>query len=111
MTGVVGGEVHAASKMVGHRWSDETENVSELAKVRCSRCFCYWTVPIKLTMNTVGALQQSVVPGSYQRDQVIFSSSILATLPGSLRSMAMLGLLGRTPRSRVVRIFRSHLHV
>ncbi|KAL1644466.1 hypothetical protein SLS58_004380 [Diplodia intermedia] len=37
MTGVVGGEVYVASRMVGHRWDEEEENVSKLALlVLCS---------------------------------------------------------------------------
>ncbi|KAH7054379.1 hypothetical protein B0J12DRAFT_545431, partial [Macrophomina phaseolina] len=37
MTGVIGGEVHVASKMVGQKWDEAAENVSELAKlVLCS---------------------------------------------------------------------------
>lgn len=33
MTGVVGGEVYVASKMVGHRWNEEANDVSIIAKV------------------------------------------------------------------------------
>ncbi|GME66322.1 integral membrane protein [Neofusicoccum parvum] len=37
MTGVVGGEVYVASKMVGHRWNEEANDVSIIAKlVLCS---------------------------------------------------------------------------